>query len=260
MGCWSESCAISGLEIGAYQDAVVMIVEAPTSKSYDNYGTFSRFVPVCPPTFGQYSDYGDLEDDNDKDLPFFLNSLEAARRKFDPDTKSHMDYMNQMWWVRKDVWDFCDSLPLEFSYGDRPKTVGECVTRQREKILEYVKEVRETVAESDEDVKLRRLFRSMSSSSRDLFQLGYLSNDLTMNYKHQLDEAIENNNDEVVNNIIEAVGRLLKVSIMCYELRRVVCPSTKIGPQHGGHDAISMLATFTLTKCQEYFADVGEED
>lgn len=259
MGCWSESCAISGLEIGCNDEAVVMLLRPVSEKSYDEFGAFSRFVPVCSPTYGTYSDYGDFEEDNDSDSKYFLDGLEKARRIYDPETEHHMNYMSQMWWVRKDVWDFCDTLPLEFSYGDRPKTVGEAVSRQKEKIMDYVREQKEILAEPNEDQKLRRLFR-MISSARDLFGLGYLDGRLVNSLKQELDDSIEAGNDEAIGNVVEAVSRLLKVTCMCYELRRVVCPSTRIGPQHGGYDAISLLATFTLTKCQEHFAEYGEED
>lgn len=260
MGCWSESCAISGLEIGAYQEAVVMFVKPISEDSYTEFGAFSRYSPMCAPTYGIYSDYGDFEDEGSQiDSKYFLDELEKCRRHFDPDTEHHMKYMDKMWWVRKDVWEYCDSIPLEFSYGDRPKTVGELIDTQREKIMEYVKEQLNICAETDEDLKLRRLFRNVISA-RDIFGLGHIDGNFVVNLKIKLDEAIEAGDHQTIADLVESALRILKVSSLCYELRKIVCPSTRVGPQHGGYEAILHLNTFTLAKCQEHFAEYGEED
>ncbi|MCK9529538.1 MAG: hypothetical protein M0R77_03100 [Gammaproteobacteria bacterium] len=264
MGCWSESCAISGLEIGAYCEAVVMVVKPVSEDAYTEYGSFSRFVPVCPPTFGVYSDYGDIEGEDARpeqlDSKFFLDQLEKARRIYDPNKTDHMEYMGQFWWCRKDVWDYCDALPLEFSYGDNPKTIGEAVEKQRINIKKYV-DVQLDIQNSvdDEEGKLRRLFRSISSA-RDIFGLGHIDGNFVIGLKQKLDFAIEQGDLETINNVVESALRVLKVSLMCYELRKIVCPSTRAGPQHGGYEAILSLNKFTLAKCQEYFAEYGEED
>ena len=259
MGCWSESCAISGLEIGDQDEAVVLLLKPVDSDSYSEFGAFCRFTPLCAPTYGIYSDYGDIEDELPKDNEFFTSRLDAARRHYDPKSDSHMTYMNNMWWCRKDVWDFCDSIQLEFSYGDRPKTVGDAVVAHHKSIMKYVNDLlQEDDAEDTEDSRLRRLMKGFASG-RDIFGLGYIDGKFVTGLKMALDDAIEHKNHEAIENIVEMSTRVRKLSMICHELRKIVCPSTRIGPQHGGYEAISQLATFTLTKCQEYFADCGED-
>lgn len=264
MGCWSESCAISGLEIGAYDEAVVMVL-APAKDDGYGHGAFCRFSPITPPTFGKYSDYGDIEGPEDNpeqlDSKFFTDWLEKGRRVYDPSTDDHMKYMANLWWCRKDVWDYCDNLPREFSYGDdNPDTIGELITQQRGKVLEYVKGQQEIQAMDDgDDAKLRRLLRSISSA-RDIFGLDRIDGDLVIQLKTSLDAAIEKNNQERIDDIIEAAMRVLKLSAIGHELRKIVCPSTRIGPQHGGYEAILSLNKFVVTKCHDHFAEYGEED
>jgi hypothetical protein len=265
MGCWSESCAISGLEIGDQDEAMVMLLHPLKEKGYTDHGAFSRYEPVCPPTWGKYSDYGDIEDINTYDNLFFTNQLELARRTIDPNSDDHCAYMARFWWVRKDVWDFCDKIPHEFSYGDHPKTIGESIMRRREKLNAYVASERIDIKNSKNDdpkdskALIRRLISKSSKSGDDVFGLKSHRLKLISNLENDLDEMIEQNNQSGIDNVIEAVCRLNKIEMVCYELRKIVMPSTFTGPQHGGYEAASMLATFTLTKCQEHFAEYSED-
>ena len=266
MGCWSESCAISGLEIGYDMPALVMLVKAKDSKAYTSHGTFSRFTPVCPPVIGNYSDYGDLDDDRPVDSMFFNLWLETSRRVFDPTGDDHMTYIANMWWVRKDIWDFCDNLPHEFSYGDRPKTVGESIVRHRAKFAEYIDKIQKHNAGAasgdltDDEVFVRALAR-LKIGSDDLFGFRSYDVDIINGMRSQLDDAIKTNNQVMIDNIVEASCRLSKLDMICFELRKVVAPSTMNGPQHGGYEAVGKLADFVSNICQESLKDFdGEED
>lgn len=264
MGCWSESCAISGLEIGDQREALVMMLKAKEDTSY-SHGSFSRYQPVCPPTWGKYSDYGDIEDIGTCDPLFFTTWLEEARRSVDPDEDNHMNFMAMFWWVRKDVWDFCDNLPHEFSYSDHPKTIGESCQRRREKLQHYVVEQRKYIeelaaVEGDNDASISLMIKSLSRRDDEIFGLREYNFSIIRVIKDRLEAAIKDNNQAEIDNCIEAVVRLNKIEMIGYELRKVICPSTMNGPQHGGYDAISMLSTFNLTKCQEVYAEYQEDE
>lgn len=260
MGCWSENCAISGLEIGYDCDAVVLMLK-PKDRDYADHGTFSRYRPVCAPTYGKYSDYGDLDDESPIDNPFFTNALKAACRTVDPDERNHMNYMALFYWVRRDVWDYCDNIPHEFSYGDHPKNVGESMAAIKEKLLKYVENMRSVDDSdlSDEDSIVERAFRRLRIGDDNITGLRSYEVPLAGILKNQLDEAIESDDQELIDTTIEALLRLNKLNMICYELRKVCYPSTMNGPQHGGYEAASLLATFTLTKCQEHFAENMED-
>lgn len=259
VGCWSESCAISGLEIGYDVEAVAMFLKPIDSDYSYNHGAFCRFTPVCPPTYGIYSDYGDFEKDQQIDNPYFLDLFEKGRRAFDPDKDDHMQYMYRLWWCRKDVWDFCDTLKHEFSYGDRPKTIGESITRQREEIMKYVNDAMNPLETDDADELFDRQIRRMMSS-KDIFGLSRLDGKYVIGLKIALDDAIDKRDLEKIENIIESSQRILKIELIGDELRKIICPSTLVGPQHAGYGAIAQMAEFTAAKCKEYFVEDEIED
>lgn len=265
MGCWSESCAISGLEISDQTEALVMLLQFNEEPGYSCHGAYSRYQPMCLPTWGKYSDYGDIEDVASCDPLYFTMWLEKARRKIDPNEDSHTDYMSKMWWVRKDVWDFCDTIPHEFSYGDNPKTIGESCQRMRDKLYAHVKSEREEMALDlhkdgfDPDSAIAQALRRMRSSDHNIFGLRSYEVNIIQNLQNELEDAIENNDQPKIDNSIEGIVRLNKIAMICHELRKLVTPSTFTGPQHGGYEAASLLATFTLTKCGEYFSRSNDD-
>lgn len=259
MGCWSESCAISGLEIGAYDEALVMVLEKDDS-DYEGHGPFSRYKPVTPLVWGKYSDYGDIEDVNTCDPLYFTAWLEKARRDLDPDENDHMSFMSKFYWIRKDVWEHLDNIPHEFSYGDRAKTVGESIQRLRDEANNYVTEKRKKIdnrngkdPQSHEEL-IEDLMWDMQFD-RNLLGLTYDHGNIASTLKNAFSNAIKDNDQDQIQNIIEAAMRVVKLNMVCYELRKIVAPSTKTGPQHGGYEAAACLSTFVLQKCQEYFSE-----
>ena len=269
MGCWSESCAISGLEIGDGCESLVMVLSPAEDRKYPEHGTFSRYIALTPPVWGKYTDYGDIDtDETDCDPKFFTEWLERERRGLDPDEDSHMSYMAMFWWVRKDVWDYCDNIPHEFSYGDNPNTIGESIALRREKLIEYVATERRHMEEdansseddTDNEKLIEKLIRRMSARDDDVLGFRSYSLPIISQLKEQLDNAINENDQETIDGVIEAICRLNKLNLVCYELRKICTPSTMNGPQHGGYEAILALNKFTMTTCQEYFAKCGEED
>lgn len=258
MGCWSESCGISGLEIGYNHEALVMLVEPVAEKGYSEHGTFSRYQPVTTLVWGKYSDYGDLEDISTCDPLYFTDWLEKARRKIDPSQDNHMDYMSKFFWIRKDVWDFLDNIPHEFSYGDRPKNIGESIRRTREKWTEKFEELMAGSVSNDDSTDAL-IARALARMADDNFcGLTYRSGKIYSKLREEFNDAVDEKDREKAMNAIEAALRISKLDMAGYELRKVVAPSTMNGPQHGGYEAISMLATFNLKKCQEYFSDIEE--
>lgn len=123
MGCWSESCGLSGLEIRNGDD--IYLATLKPSKYYPQSYDF-----VMPPLKGTYDDYGGI--DLTEDYPFGPFNLKIGDN-YSPGLLDARDgYI-----VAASVFEFLPSLELEFSYGDRPKTVGEANQRLQKRLEKY---------------------------------------------------------------------------------------------------------------------------
>ena len=78
MGCWNTTCGISGLPIHAGEEVVVFLL---TQNQYSFMEEFvyndTYFKPCLLPFYGNYNDYGDVEDCYGKGIPVLLEALKA---------------------------------------------------------------------------------------------------------------------------------------------------------------------------------------
>lgn len=87
MGSWNETCMASRLPIFA-GDRVAAIPIAYRMPAIDSCYPDGAFVPVCPPLFGEYDDYGNVERVDDAALSFRLlgrcRFLKKGRASYGP--------------------------------------------------------------------------------------------------------------------------------------------------------------------------------
>lgn len=81
MGCWNGTCAVSNLHVTAGQEvAVFMLLENKEGKSFC-YG--NAYYDVCPlPFYGEYNDYGAVENCHGFGLPIVLDAIKDRLYEF----------------------------------------------------------------------------------------------------------------------------------------------------------------------------------
>lgn len=124
MGCWSVSCGISNIAITAGHKCVLLPIKENRGSEYGGY------LPACLPIFGEYDDYGGIEniEKNDntefievhlgisiEDLATFLvdgkftyNRDEAKTVAKKLEKSGRLDEVKnwQFMWIDRDVYDF----------------------------------------------------------------------------------------------------------------------------------------------------------
>ena len=123
MGSWSVYCAISRITITAGRKAVFL----PLRKNVDGVG-YDKFIPATLPIFGEYNDYGCIENIEDDENTKFLEAkfgfsaqeicdfLVDGRRDFNSEYsdwkgKENLDVISgwRYMWIDREVWDFLKS-------------------------------------------------------------------------------------------------------------------------------------------------------
>lgn len=224
MGCWSESCAVSGVEIRNGAQIYAMTWQ-------QIYG--DEYMISVPPVVGTYDDYGGI--DLTEDLPEFGFKKGENWRLAEDERGEHM-------LVDAAVFDFLSSLEPEFTYGDRPKTIGEMWERHRAELV-TVLEQWIAIRDGDGD-EMKKAVSMLRSEGRTVF--GY-SDGVMKGAPIVFQEAVEAGGSiESLTPLIEAYGRAMVICRAMIELRKKPTFGTSNGPQHGGEQALIPFYTFTL--------------
>ena len=119
MGSWSESCGLSGIEIGEGEYAYVAFLGAPKYKG--EFGAESNWDLKTPMIRGFYNDYGYLHVEDDEAILAIFNELSGLSLKNGDDFEDRDDHAvegRQRFWVREDVHKSLDALKQDFPvYG-----------------------------------------------------------------------------------------------------------------------------------------------
>ena len=149
MGCYSQSCVVSRLEIGDGDKCGVIPILKNNGGSI-NDSIFHMYNPFCFPIFGRYNDYGGLkdivEDDNtaaickyfDMDIYRFMEAVEGRRSL---NIQSGINLKQSF--IRKDVYDKFISKSASL-YNKERKSFGELDWEKEddEKYIKLVKDLR----------------------------------------------------------------------------------------------------------------------
>lgn len=98
MGCWNTTCGISGLPIFPGEEVVVFLLTQNSMDFMENFvGINTYFDPCLLPFYGQYNDYGDVENCYGMGLPILIGKLkeklvENFRENFVPPNKEKPPY------------------------------------------------------------------------------------------------------------------------------------------------------------------------
>jgi hypothetical protein len=218
MGCWSESCAVSGLEIP--HNAKIYVAMVGESR-------YGRDVEVnVPPVAGTYDDYGGL------DLTETLTSLDL---KTGENWAPRDDKRGMPVYIDAEVFDFLPSIELEFSYKG-PKTIGESLEVNVTKLRDIIARLRPLTPYKDE-----AYYKTISELDR---VIGYHT-EAFADAKDKLSRILFKKDDTRTTEEIDAqieefitlYSRAFIFNRAQHELRKRFVPEVK-GPQHAGSDAL----------------------
>jgi hypothetical protein len=223
MGCWSESCGISGIEIPMNNRIYALMME----KSYGGY------VVSVPPILGTYDDYGGI--DLTEDMPAFDLKAGENWRPVEDQRGLHM-------FIDADVFDHLKELEPEFTYGDRPKTLGEAWQHHSEEVVKvltmWIK-----IRDSDKDPR-DKAYDLLKVGSKVGRVFGYDDGTLK-NVQSLFQDAITNGASlESLAPLLVAYSRAYILMRAFVELRKNPAPGSINAPQHSGEQALIPFYNF----------------
>lgn len=215
MGCWSESCALSGLEIMLGESGVYVAMLKPSK-----YGDGMEIS--IPPVKGKYDDYGGI--DLEEDCPLLeLVTGENWRPREDEFLK-----FGRPVYINGAVFESLPQLKKEMNW--RGATIAEGYQHHKDELEKQVKENMELLSEfmddpavtAYRDLKMSMLFGSANSVwplARTLYKAGEDNS-----YFYKMHE------------------RAYVLQLAQHELRKLVVPGVG-GPQHSGEVALRQFYT-----------------
>ncbi|PZR92024.1 MAG: hypothetical protein DI537_14455 [Stutzerimonas stutzeri] len=211
MGCWSESCAISGLEIG-YGDKLYTLTVGQL------YGEPAIHVP---PVLGTYDDYGGAD---------LLEDLVAWGRKTGDNWCPIDDKKGQPMYVAAEVFDFLPSLEVEFQRDDI-KTIDDKWRKHRRGIVQHI----------EESIRRREKFGKNAEFFRGLMNLhqafGYTDRVVIGATRWFEQRIFKGASLAELEAPLDLYGRAYILLYAFRELRKAPAAGAR-GPQHGGSQAL----------------------
>lgn len=253
MGSWSETCGLSGMEIGCGERAYVCLVRAT---EYNLYGAVDLYVPQTTFIRGTYDDYGHLMIDDDPGVLAVFNAQANMSLKlgdhFSPDAIENSD-MERVW-IHEKAMDFLSTITPEFPYYGRMVadkyesvkigSISEAVELRKANVLGVFEDAKQYVNRADEVALVRQLIAEMRL--REAFGGETCGR---VQYTELVTECLRSN--QSIDAILEASLRNWIVEYGYSELRRKIVPSERCGPQHGGEVASLQFANFLITAQRE---------
>lgn len=210
MGCWSERCALTGLEISA-GDAAYLAVIDPRFDTYDGH------MILVPPVKGTYDDYGGLV--LTEDVP--LLGMRAGAAYTPAEDGETVVFFNAQ------VFEAIEKLQPESTFTS--PTVGHEVDQGLTKLRTGVEDLRSQ--DLDPAILAMKLERHFSWPPE------------WRSAASKLVELIEQGDDLEPFYLLARRVKLMKSAEQ--ELRRPISP-IRVGPQHGGEAAQRQISKLAL--------------
>lgn len=258
MGSWSESCGLSGIEVGEGEVAYVGFLGKP--KYAGSHGASTDWEFKTPLLRGKYNDYGYLHVEDDEAVIALFNEHSGLSLKNGDDFADRDEHLvpdMRRYWVRGDVLEALEKLTPEFPYfWPRSKKVDKHVRFKN--IGEFAElrlaDVRAALAKAKEaKEKWNALLASlpkpdmsehldvlMDLNLRDVFGYGLQG----VNWCELMNTAI--GDDAKLEALLTAYRRDVVLEYAAVELRKKFAPSECIGPQHSGEVASCQFARSIL--------------
>lgn len=223
MGCWSESCALSGLEIQMGEENVYVALLAKSK-----YGE-AMYDIVVPPVKGTYDDYGgiDLEEDC-----FLLGLKKGDNWRPMEDDEDGNAPKGEPVYISGAVFDFLPNLLREFYYHGA--TLEEAYEYHLSEVREKIEESRKTfemLADASENEDSRNQFRSIQVS------MAFGLSNSVLPSASKLYQDLNGGDD---SEFFKFYKRAFMLQCAQMELRKLVVPGVR-GPQHCGEVALNQF-------------------
>lgn len=157
MGCWNETCGVSQLPIRDGDKVALFLMEAKKGGLVGGYNGFTYntdlFTPISIPLFGEYNDYGSLENiyGNEEYVFHFLQKrdkrLNGEDAQYFETSKEYLDLIErgeggnlQFMMVHEDIYRaMIEEAGARFPYNEK-KTIKEQFTDQANAYLAQYKQ------------------------------------------------------------------------------------------------------------------------
>lgn len=225
MGCWSERCALTGLEIANNQVVYVACISEQTD---DFYGQSL----ATPPVKGTYDDYGGIDLLEDVELLGLKYGQNWRPDEEDQKPSVAKNLTLRPIFIHAEIFDKIPELRPEFDYTTA--SVGRSVESEIAKLTALVE-----------------LFKDWENAGEEKDKLLYatqLALRQSLGYPEQWEGA-----DEILDDILDAgkdaeefldlYRRVLLLKCAERELRQPLV-SSRVGPQHGGEMALRQKTTW----------------
>lgn len=232
MGCWSESCCLSGMEIGYNREAYAGLLTPNTYRS-------GAWMFVQLPMLGTYDDYGGLT--LAEDVPSL--DLKAGDRWSPRDYHSGNPRAG-VFFVDREVFDYLRAVEHDFVRNGL-RTVGDSVTSLSERVRRLGAHLSMPVPDYTTDPNA---FRNWFQT-KDELRAHWLLDDVDGPIKDSALRLAEDAKEPaMLEEFVRGYSRVMTVWLAARELRKEIAPVPYGGPQHGGADALIPFYDFVLGK------------
>lgn len=263
MGCWSESCIISGLEIRHTDPCGMVYITSQTDYMGRPEANFKT-----PIVWGKYNDYGDLEDiqnidkyvatgmfhiikehGEDKLSPVFLSKI-----KKDDDTFPRKPIAWPVF-IHRAAFEALETIPSDsgWTFPNSDGTVGDYTNKSIEKFKEGFSEYLGTFLESEESTEESRLKKLMKQ---------FVNSDWHRHLKSSWSLAAFRDSDFDITQDVDFLLGLLRdeklVTSGMADLRKGI-PMHFHGPQHGGGEALLKFNEAINAVCKKVMAEYDDD-
>lgn len=233
MGCWSESCVISGLPIYEYDEVYVATLIKPKFRNID-------WVISLPPIKGLYDDYGGIK---------LLESNKQFKLVSGEDFEiTAIRELGQPVYIAASVFELLKELKMEFPFlnSKKVKDLGDFANNY---ILFLQEQLDKKIVKAETNPII------FTKSGKDIiFKNYYLAeifghDDIQADCCKHIQEKLDIN-DKDFSDFFEFYKRAILLVRGSFELRRALVPTIR-GPQHGGENALYQLYNHVFSVINE---------
>ena len=253
VGSWSESCALSGMEISEQDDCYVVLMRPHPY-------THHQWVIAVPPIKGRYDDYGSIQvlDPESYRALFKVPEHWTPRDGLQHEEEEEEEKEHAALWIHATAMDTLSDLVRDYSETKNGTVNDDFVShlRSAEKKVSEAMEKRARMASLEVDPVLAKLLNKVW---RDELEQVYREDGVFPDMFNFVDQAIRHGRD--LDDLNEAYRRCFVLVVGASELRKALHPSNyRIGPQHGGEKALLQFYEKVLEFTRARIATLREDE
>jgi hypothetical protein len=261
MGCWHETCGLTGLAIVYPEPVRIMAIKLTPQKESGNsslYRAFDLFQPITILTKGKYNDYGWVDFDEGEEERFFNSALSIGVglvKEEDDNPEFPPNYFQ--WMIREDAFQMLKDMPIDSWGADMPTTVGQSIAMKRDKFHALDSEIAIHIGAENEENQhhiwtLREeMGRIFNTGEMPIWPLKNQLNPM-LGRRDMSDAQREQNLEDLLN--------LWQVFMGMNALRKALMPTPGAGSQDFNENGYTMLGKFMVEAIVKEKAKYDEEN